>query len=37
VQAATQCGYDLAFKSSLMKEAVTDFKDNTNLVNACLL
>ena len=36
VQAATQCGYDLAFKSSLMKEAVSDFKDN-NLVNACLL
>jgi hypothetical protein len=36
VQAAMQCGYDLAFKSSLMTEAVTDFKDN-NLVNACLL
>jgi hypothetical protein len=36
VQAATQCGYDLAFKSTLMKEAVSDFKDN-NLVNACVL
>jgi hypothetical protein len=36
VQAAMHYGYDLAFKSSLMKEVVTDFKDN-NLVNACLL
>ena len=36
VQAATENGYDLALQSSVMKEAVTDFKDN-NLVNACLL
>jgi hypothetical protein len=36
VQAASQHGYDLEFRSSLMRDAVTDFKDN-NLVNACLL
>ena len=36
VTAATTNGYDIGFRANLMKEAVTDFKDN-NLVNACLL
>ena len=36
IQAATNSGYDIAIKCDLMKEAVSDFRDN-NLVNACLL
>jgi hypothetical protein len=36
IQAAARNGYDIAIKSQLMKEAVSDFRDN-NLVNACLL
>ena len=36
LQAACSSGYDIGFKANLMKEAVSDFKDN-NLVNACLL
>ena len=36
LKVASTNGYDIAFKSNLMKEAVPDYKDN-NLVNACLL
>ena len=36
LQEAASNGHDIDFKTNLMKEAVSDFKDN-NLVNACLL
>jgi hypothetical protein len=36
LQAASRSGYDISIRSNLMKEAVSDFRDN-NLVNACLL
>ena len=36
VKAAKDCGFDIAIKNDLLKEAVQDFKDN-NLVNACLM
>ena len=36
IQAANRNGFDLQFRCDLLKEAVSDFKDN-NLVNACLL
>jgi len=36
LKVASMNGYDVAFKSNLMKEAVPDYKDN-NLVNVCLL
>jgi hypothetical protein len=36
LQAASRCGYDICIKSNLLKESVSDFRDN-NLVNACIL
>jgi hypothetical protein len=36
VKQVSASGYDIGFRSNLIKEAVSDFKDN-NLVNACLL
>ena len=36
LQAAASNGYEIGFKTNLMREAVSDFKDN-NLVNTCLL
>jgi Helitron helicase-like domain at N-terminus len=36
VKSAREKGYDLNFQCDLMKEAVSDYKDNT-LANACLL
>ena len=36
IQAANRNGFDPQFRCDLLKEAVSDFKDN-NLVNACLL
>ena len=36
LQAASRSGYDIGIKSNLLKESVSDFRDN-NLVNACVL
>ena len=36
IREATQNGFDLELKANLMKEAVSDYKDN-NLINSCLL
>jgi len=36
IREAQQSGYNIEFQCDLMKEAVSDFKDN-NLVNSCLL
>ena len=36
VKEAKQKGYDIEYQSNVMKEAVSDYKDN-NLINACIL
>jgi Helitron helicase-like domain at N-terminus/PIF1-like helicase len=36
VKEARQNGYDIEYHSNVMKEAVSDYKDN-NLINACIL